>query len=330
MEIGELINSFFDKFSRERGISRDKINNFEPALVRLKDILYSGKINASQAGEFLDKENNFIVESFLEFIKPQTKKLPRLLAGNIKIFAEELARRPVTPKDYDERIQLQSLEFQIDNYYKPKDRWAKNRIDAVLNALDPQANELILDIGCGVGTFSYRIALAGGYSIGIDYSIESIKVAKELAGKFGLSKKTIFIVSNATASPFKSKFFNKIVCADFIEHIGHSDKILLLDEIGRVVKDEGAIVIFTPNGIREWLGCIKRRLISVLNKKPAAETRLHFGLTNRFAFERLLKQKGFFFKRYYVDASRPILASIPLLKEALSMHILWKICKIKG
>lgn len=327
MEIGEIIVKFLEEFSQERDIPPEKRIKYRCTLDRFKEVISLDKIEVTQAKDFLDKENNFIIESFLGFIEPRKKNLPGWLVNNINTFAQEIAHRPITSKDYDERIRVQSLQFQIDNYYKPKEAWARYRIDMVLNALNPQNGEFILDIGCGVGAFTYRIALSGGYAIGIDYSQESVGVARELTDKFGFSQNIRFIIANAAALPFQARIFDKIVCADFIEHISLWDKMSLLDEMRRVIKEDGLIVISTPNGLREWLGYTKRQLIYFLNRKPVVETRLHFGLTNKFEFERLLRQKGLSFKRYYFDETRPFLARAPFLKEFLSLHILWKIRK---
>jgi ubiquinone/menaquinone biosynthesis C-methylase UbiE len=327
MEIDELIIEFLDKFSQERDMPPNKRNVYRHTLDKFKETISRGKIEANRAKDFLDKENNFIIESFLGFLKTKEKYLPRLIVCNIHTFAKEIFSRPVTAKDYDERIQSQSLQFQIDNYYQPKEFWARNRIDNVLNLLNPHTGEFILDIGCGVGTFSYRVALARGRAVGIDYSLESLRIARELIGKFGVSKNVNFIVANATQLPFKARIFDKIVCADFIEHIGLSDKALLVDEMRRIIKENGLIIISTPNSLRERLGCIKRWLLCFLQRKPIIETRLHFGLTNRFGFEKLLSQNKFSFKRYYFDESRPLLAKLPLLKEILSLRILWKVWK---
>lgn len=327
MEIEGLIDSFLNKFTQERDVTPDRIISYKSTLDGFKEIISLDKIGASDIKDFLDKENNFIIESFLNFLKSGEKKLPEWLMRNIHTFAQEITNRPVTSKDYDERIQTQSLQFQIDSYYYPKEAQAKERIDMVVNALNPCAGEFILDIGCGVGTFIYRIASAQGYAIGIDYSWECIRVTRELIGRFRVSQNARFVMANATQLPFKAGIFDKIVCADFIEHISLSDKMLLLDEMRRVIKKDGLIVISTPNSFREWLGLIKRRLIYFLQRKPALKTRLHFGLTNRFVFERLLRQKDFFFKCYYFDKSRFILAKIPFFKEFLRLNILWKIWK---
>jgi SAM-dependent methyltransferase len=50
--------------------------------------------------------------------------------------------------------------------------------DAVLQLLDPQPAELILDVGCGDGALTERIAQAGANVIGLDASSEMIEAAR--------------------------------------------------------------------------------------------------------------------------------------------------------
>jgi SAM-dependent methyltransferase len=50
--------------------------------------------------------------------------------------------------------------------------------DAVLQLLAPQSGELILDLGCGDGTLTQRIAAAGAHVIGLDASPDMVEAAR--------------------------------------------------------------------------------------------------------------------------------------------------------
>lgn len=233
----------------------------------------------------------------------------------------------VTADNYDWNILKEGLQFQIDKFYAPKDRQMERRIRMVMDAARPQKGEMVLDAGCGPGTFAFHCAGGGLFSIGIDYSLESLKAAKTLCDRFGVSDKVRFLAANSASLPFKDGCFDKIIAADFIEHITQEEKKLFLRESFRLLRPKGRIIVFTPNGIRERIGewYWKARHIIFNDKIPRAD--LHFGLTTGREFEALLRRQGFDFRRYYKDVSRPYLAYIPWLRNLLALNLLWVIRK---
>ncbi len=237
-------------------------------------------------------------------------------------------KRIIDARVYNNHIKTQGLQFQIDNYYQPKEISMVRRVNVVLKELAPKQGEKILDAGCGVGTFAYHTAQIGSFSIGIDYSYESIKMALELNTKFNTSERSYFLVSNACILPFKDGFFDKVVSIDFIEHITFKDKKFFLEEIYRVLKPGGTAVIFTPNAIREKIGDIYWKCRRLIFRNNIPTTDLHFGLINRFQFEPLLKKHKFNFKLIYEDITRPYLARLPLIKNILALNLLWILRKI--
>ena len=71
----------------------------------------------------------------------------------------------------------------LANRWSPAD-YAKNAAfvpqlgDAVLHLLAPRPGELILDVGCGDGALTARIAAAGANVIGLDASVEMVEAAR--------------------------------------------------------------------------------------------------------------------------------------------------------
>ena len=235
--------------------------------------------------------------------------------------------RKITSKVYDDRIVEQGLQFQIDWYYEPKDSSMRRRVKTIMDAISPKPGELILDIGCGVGTFAYRCASAGVLSVGIDYSIESIKAARALCARYDVGKNTRFVVANGKAMPFKDLYFDKIVAADFIEHITDEEKRKMLGEIKRLLKPEGIAVIFTPNGTREKISNIYWKIQHAFFGKRIPVTDLHFGLTAKAVFERLCRKCALAFRLSYEDTTRPYLAKLPFIRRFLALNLLWVLKK---
>jgi len=102
----------------------------------------------------------------------------------------------------------------------------------------------LLDIGCGDGKISKEIEKATEAKIyGVD--ISSVAVAK--ARKLGVLARKIDI--GKARLPFKNDFFDAVWCGEVIEHVYDTDG--LLDEIRRVLKKDGILVITAPN-IAAW------------------------------------------------------------------------------
>lgn len=321
------IDSFIEAVKKENGTSPGKAAIYKDSISRYIAFTGSGKLALEEVDRYLSAEDNFILERYLNFRAASGAGRTGTAGYNDALFADAIKHKPVTERDYDERILSQSLEFQIDNYYEPKDNSLKLRIEAVLSFLKPLPGEVILDAGCGVGTFAYRCAKAGAKAYGADYSPRSVETAEKLAARFGYGGKIEYVCCDVCGRmPYPDGFFDKIVAADFIEHIDLRQKEALMREMARVLKRSGEIVIFTPNAVREKLGALKSAFMKAIGGR-SSETRLHYGLTDRFSFEKMLKAGGFKFRRYFIDVSRPYLARMPALNEALSLDILWVVTR---
>jgi ubiquinone/menaquinone biosynthesis C-methylase UbiE len=226
-------------------------------------------------------------------------------------------------KRYDEHILNQGMQFQIDTYYEPKAEYGKRKRSLILGLLEPGRGEKIIDIGCGVGTWVYNAARYGAEAYGVDYSEESIRMARQLIKRFDVADKTKLFVADGTRLPFEDGFFDKATAIEFIEHINLREKDIFLQELYRVLKPGGIAVISTPNGVREGIGERYWKLRRILFKNKVPENPLHFGITTRQEFEKLLKERGFEFRLIYADTVRPYLAALPLLKRYLALRLVW-------
>lgn len=148
---------------------------------------------------------------------------------------------------YDRDIINGGTQLQVDRYIHPKEKFWKKRIERVLSFLSLQKGDRLLDVGCGVGTFSYSAAKQNIEAVGIDYSPESIKLAKKIAKEEGLAKKLTYILGDAQKLPFPDNSFDKVVAADFVEHLTWPVTIRSVEEMLRVLRPEGKMVVYTPN-----------------------------------------------------------------------------------
>lgn len=109
-------------------------------------------------------------------------------------------------------------------------------------ASDYVIDKYVLDAGCGAGQGAAYLSQNGArYVVGIDVSPESIVYARELFPKNNLS----FVVMDALFLGFPDRTFDVVTSIEVIEHLRQPEQYI--SEIRRVLKDEGILVLSTPN-----------------------------------------------------------------------------------
>ena len=105
--------------------------------------------------------------------------------------------------------------------------------------LDPKEGERILDVACGDGVLSLKIAERCCDVCGIDISEDVIENAKHFAEREGIPCE--FKVGSAEDLPYLDEHFDKIICSSSLEHF--KDDVKALKEIYRVLKPYGKVVL---------------------------------------------------------------------------------------
>lgn len=107
----------------------------------------------------------------------------------------------------------------------------------------PYANEKrVLDVACGSGYGLEMLGRSAKEVIGVDVEFNIIKKAKDAC--FGDSRIS-FLVADGCKLPFANSCFDVVTSFETIEHI--HDRSGFLQEIRRVLKDEGVLILSTPN-----------------------------------------------------------------------------------
>lgn len=105
-------------------------------------------------------------------------------------------------------------------------------------------NKKILDIGCNTGILLIPLLEKGYNVVGIDNSLEDIKIARKSLRKKNLPESTVK-VADAQKIPFKTNFFDVIILSDVLEHV--IDVECSAKEALRVAKKGGIILASVPN-----------------------------------------------------------------------------------
>lgn len=118
--------------------------------------------------------------------------------------------------------------------------------DLFIEWLAPRPDTRLLDVACGSGVTTIRIARRTGCSVvGIDLHERAIAEGRAAAVSAGLGARARFDrVDAARALPFSSGEFDALICIDAINHL--ADRLAVLSEWARVVRPEGVVVFTDP------------------------------------------------------------------------------------
>ncbi len=149
--------------------------------------------------------------------------------------------------------------------------------------------KMVLEYGCGPGSYSFSLAKSGAQVVGIDISEVAIEQAKEVARREGVEGTTRFLVMDAENLKLGDEYFD-LVCGGGIIH--HLDPDVAFSEISRVLKPDGRAVFLEPLGYNPLIN-IFRRLTPDLRTKDEHPLKLedfksaerHFNTVNSYYFD---------------------------------------------
>ena len=102
-----------------------------------------------------------------------------------------------------------------------------------------------LDIGCGGGLLSERIARQGGLVTGIDITKSSIEIAKVHAFNSGLNINYLNTDVSSFIKNNSSKKFDLVIASEVVEHL--DDRVLFFKETSKLLKNKGILILTTIN-----------------------------------------------------------------------------------
>lgn len=139
---------------------------------------------------------------------------------------------------------------EYDSWYQTKLGTFVDQIETktAFELFQPQVGEKVLDLGCGTGNFSIKLAQKGCQITGIDISEPMLEKAAEKASNLNLAIN--FIKADALNLEFEANFFDSVFSMATIEFIEDLEK--LMQELKRVVKPGGKILLGTIRKESDW------------------------------------------------------------------------------
>lgn len=140
----------------------------------------------------------------------------------------------------------------------------------------------LLDIGCSAGFFLDEARVAGWDVSGLELSEDTAEIARR---KFGLEVTTGVL----GVGLFRAGSFDAVTMWDVIEHV--VDPVSTLVEVSRILKDDGVLLMETPN-IDGLFPRLSYRLAETLNYWPHPEPPNHLFQFSKKTVRRLLETAG--------------------------------------
>lgn len=126
--------------------------------------------------------------------------------------------------------------------------WHNGKLKLIDTIIEIKKNDILLDFGCGSGNLCFHLAEKCTKIFGVDTKQDAIQFANSL--KKTTRNNCTFLGLTTHHLPFEDSYFDKIFLLDVIEHIENPQEVL--SEIRRVLKDEGKLIITTPNYNSLW------------------------------------------------------------------------------
>ena len=143
------------------------------------------------------------------------------------------------------------------------------RAAQMLEMLSLRNTSYVLDEGAAWGYAALQLARKGHKVVAFDKISDHLEIARQLADYNGLRIQCI--CGDARQKPFRDAQFDAVVQMECIEHVG-KDWARAIEEISRVLKPGGRVVISTPNprGLAQRVKKIAAKL-PVLSRKWGGE-----------------------------------------------------------
>jgi 2-polyprenyl-3-methyl-5-hydroxy-6-metoxy-1,4-benzoquinol methylase len=246
---------------------------------------------------------------------------PLLFSDNIVVKARI---KKTAPKHYEALVNAEAgqrgrlYKEAYERYYErphvqarvPNAR-RRRRVEAFRKILASREAS-VLELGCGFGDLARRVAVQGQTVVGSDISLSALQTANQRSLQDEVANPSArhltFVQMNAIELALHKGSFDYVVSTSMIEHLHPDDVQSHLREVHRVLKPNGAYLIWCPNGLGHH-----------------GDRDFHLTMFSYRDLMRVLEQAGFrrfqslMFNRYpyYVDSKWKV-----VLEESL---VRWKI-----
>jgi SAM-dependent methyltransferase len=148
---------------------------------------------------------------------------------------------------YDVAAHYDDAYFEdLAERYRTRNRFARRRIANVFSLLPDLEGRLLVDLGCGMGTFTIEAAERGAAAIGIDPAPAAVEAARRVAAAEQAAGAR-FVRADAAELPLGEGSADVVLAADLTEHLDDLTLARIMREARRILRAGGLLVLYTPN-----------------------------------------------------------------------------------
>ena len=136
---------------------------------------------------------------------------------------------------------FRKLFDNLNNSHYPSGPFAHNRIDYIINLINPEKNDKVLNIGVSnIPEVEIKIENKVKECWTIDFDKKKMEKAKIHL------KKTKLIIGDVTkTNELKKGYFDKIIIIEVLEHL--KDDVKMIKKIRQLLKPDGVLIVGVPN-----------------------------------------------------------------------------------
>lgn len=222
---------------------------------------------------------------------------------------------PVPAEQYSAEMLLTFCGQEYEDFLSSGGRSLRPRVARALSLAGIRPGMRVLDIGCGRGEALLHAAIVGASVVGLDFSADCLRLT---SCTLGLSPSDAERVSlgqaDATALPLADKTMDRVLLLDVVEHLWPWQLARALEEVRRVLKPDGRLVIHTtPNRWALRVGYPLFRLLSgqlPWQPRTSYERAVHVNEQDIISLKRSLQRAG--------------LAAVVWMEDQTTVHAVWQ------
>jgi len=175
----------------------------------------------------------------------------------------------------------------------------------------------VLDVGCGDGKELKRYAKDTVSGCGLDTNLDKIKSVKNNTSN------CCFVCADVQNLPFKDETFDLVTATEVIEHLPDHNRFL--NEVYRVLKPNGFLIISTPNQLQ--ISSLMMKIVEFITNKKFLDAPDHISKVTPIKLKKELERAGFEVESLDYGAFNPYIFPpyFLIFHEVKSLNTIYKV-----